>query len=71
MVNMKNTIDSNSIYILDLAVLEYIKDPENPETNYQVAIIYEQLGQWAAALSFFLRAAERTKDKDLSYESVS
>jgi len=67
---MKNTIEKNSINILEQAVLEYVKDPENPETNYRVAIIYEQLGQWAAALSYFLRAAERTKDKDLSYECI-
>lgn len=47
---------------------EYILDSENPEKNYKLAREYERLGQSAAAISFFLRASERTTDKLLSYD---
>ena len=67
---MKHTIDKNAINALEQAVLEYIQKPEDADLNFKVALIYESLGQWASALSYFLRAAERTKDKDLAYECI-
>lgn len=47
----------------------YAHDTENPELNFNLALEYEKLGQTAAAISFFLRAADRTEDLDLAYES--
>jgi tetratricopeptide (TPR) repeat protein len=70
MVNMKYTIDKNEINILEQTILEYIQKPEDAELNFNVALVYENLGQWAAALSHFLRAAERTKNKNLAYECI-
>lgn len=55
---------------LSKAVNEYILDPENPLLNYNVAIEYFSIGQTAAALSYYLRAAERTEDLDLAYECM-
>lgn len=52
------------------AISEYARDTENAEKNYTLAMLYEKIGQYAAAVSFFLRAAERTEDKDLSYECL-
>jgi len=49
---------------------KYVKEPENAETNFNLAYWYEEQGQTAAAISFYLRAAERTLDLDLSYESM-
>jgi tetratricopeptide (TPR) repeat protein len=50
------------------ALYAYVKDTENPELNFNLALEYEKVGQTAAAISFFLRAADRTQDLDLAYE---
>lgn len=52
------------------AIPEYARDPENPEKNYIVALFYEEIQQTAAAISFFLRTAERTNDVLLAYECL-
>lgn len=57
--------------MLNQRLIEYIKDVENPETNFNLAIEYLNIGQTAAALSYFLRCAERSKENlDLSYECL-
>jgi tetratricopeptide (TPR) repeat protein len=55
---------------LNLAIKEYATDTENPEKNFQLALIYDKLLQYAGAISFYLRAAERTENKDLAYVCV-
>lgn len=52
------------------ALYAYVKDTENPELNFNLALEYEKIGQTAAAISFFLRASERTQDLDLAYECL-
>ena len=47
---------------------KYISDPNNPDTNYWLAYEYEKIGQNAAALSYYLRCAEISEDKNLVYE---
>ena len=49
---------------------KYVFDCENPEINYELGIEYYSLGQTAAAISYLLRAAERTEDKNLAYECL-
>ena len=49
---------------------KYINDPSNPDTNYWLAYEYEKIGQNAAALSYYLRCAEISEDKNLVYESL-
>jgi predicted O-methyltransferase YrrM/tetratricopeptide (TPR) repeat protein len=52
-------------------LIEYILDPENPETNFNLATEYFSIGQTAAAISFFLRCADRSGDDlDLAYECL-
>jgi len=48
----------------------YVIDSENAECNYNLAREYHSLGQTAAAISFYLRCAERTEDKNLEYECL-
>jgi len=50
----------------------YINDPLDPYVNAQLGEEYDKLGQGAAALSYFLRAAELLHDvnKDLSYNCL-
>ena len=55
---------------LNEALIVFATDTENADHNYNLAIIYDLLGQTAAAISYFLRAAERTEDKNLSYECL-
>lgn len=48
----------------------YILLPNDPETNFDLAIYYDDLGHTASALSYYLRTAERTTDDFLRYECL-
>ena len=37
----------------------FIFDTENPNTCYELGLVYEALGHTAAALTFFLKTAEK------------
>lgn len=52
------------------ALKNYIDDPENPHCNFALALEYAKLEQGAAAITYFLRCAERTDDTDLAYECL-
>lgn len=56
--------------MLDKLLLEYVDTPESALTNYALANEYYDLGQTAAAISFYLRTAERTEDTTLAYECL-
>ncbi len=58
------------MFELQDALINYINDTENPEKNYDLALCYERIGQTAAAISYHLRAAERTENKELAYECL-
>lgn len=49
---------------------EYINDPEDSNTNLLLAFHYNEINQTASAISFFLRTAERTRNKELQYECM-
>ena len=49
---------------------DYVLDPNNPEKNFEVARAYDHLGQFASAVSFYIRTAERTEDFLLRYECL-
>jgi len=51
-------------------IKKYSVEPENAEKNFILANLYDGMGQTAAAISFYLRAAERTEDQDLMYECM-
>ena len=48
----------------------FVLDPENPENNFNLALYYDNIGQTASALSYYLRCAERTDDDLLKYECL-
>lgn len=56
--------------MLDTILNEYAFDTENPILNYKLGLEYEKIGHTASAISFFLRAAERTEDSLLTYECL-
>jgi len=51
-------------------LLPYVNDPNDPWNNFRLGLEYEQQGQTGAAISFYLRTAERTQDDNLQYESL-
>jgi len=55
---------------LSSAIKTYVQDTSNPKLAYDLAIIYEDIGQTASAITFYMRAAENTDDKELSYECL-
>lgn len=48
----------------------YIDNPEDSDANFNLALEYDSLGQTGAALSFYLRAAERATDDLKQYEAL-
>lgn len=55
---------------LNELLILFANDPENANINYALAITYNSMNQTAAAISYYLRAAERTDDDNLSYECL-
>jgi hypothetical protein len=49
---------------------QYVANPENDLINFYLGAEYQALGHTAAAISFYLRAAERTEDLLLRYECM-
>ena len=41
---------------------KYIESPEDPEANFALGLHYHSIDQTASAVSFYLRAAERSGD---------
>jgi len=68
-INIKSTVDATSYYLITL-LNQYIQDPSNPESNFQLALHYDNIGQTASATSYYLRTAERTQDDVLKYECL-
>jgi hypothetical protein len=48
----------------------YCMNTNGDVQNYELALEYYKRRQYASAVSFFLRAAERTENKNLAYESI-
>jgi len=48
----------------------FINNTEDAQTNFKLGLEYEKLGQTAAAVSFYLRSAERSSDDVLAYEAL-
>ena len=51
-------------------LLDFINNPLSPIINFNLANVYYSQEHYAAALSFYLRAAEFSQDRDLVYESL-
>jgi len=49
---------------------EFAMDPENAQKNFNLGVWYKKQNHLAPALTYFLRASERTDDINLAYESL-
>jgi GR25 family glycosyltransferase involved in LPS biosynthesis len=61
------SIEKNQI---ELLLEMYSADPENAESNFNLAVWYWNEGHTAPAMSYFLRCAERSEDQLLAYEAL-
>lgn len=56
--------------VLEDLIYQYVNDPNRDEHNWALALYYDGQGQWATAVSYYLRTAERTSDILLKYECL-
>lgn len=56
--------------ILTSTLNDYISDVNDPILNFRLALVYDHMGQTAAAISYYTRAAEKTDDDLLAYECL-
>jgi hypothetical protein len=70
MKTIESLLDVNDKTELEVLLTKYALDPENPEHNFNLGIWYEDARHNSAALSYFLRCAERTEDDLLAYEAL-
>lgn len=56
--------------MLEQKLYQYAMNPECAETNYELAKEYHKLSQFASAVSFYIRAAEKSNDVDTKYNSL-
>ena len=57
-------------YKLEKRIEDYVLNPRDAILNFDLACSYHDIQQYAAALSYYLRCGELSKDKDLVYESL-
>lgn len=55
---------------LNYVLEKFVMDSENPELNYQLGLLYENIGQTAAAITYYLRSSERTTVIEHAYECL-
>ena len=58
------------VVLLEKCLFDFINYPYFDMNNFNLAYEYELINQTAAAISYYLRCAEFTKNEDLSYESL-
>lgn len=65
--NSKKTMEKD---ILKSLLYNYIESPDCPEINFNIGVYYHEIGQTASAISYYLRAAERSTENILMYEAL-
>ena len=58
------------MFDLQQLLKNFIFDPENPEHNLSLAMHYDNIGQNASAISYYLRCAERVDEKIIQYQCL-
>ena len=55
---------------LESLVVRYVYNPSDPICNFDLGFYYEELGHTASAMSYYLRAAERTPESLFQFECL-
>ena len=63
----KEKILSKSLQSL---IYAFVGNPSDPEANFDLALHYDSIDQWASAISYYVRTAERSDDKQFQYEAL-
>lgn len=63
-------VDALQEVMINKLIYDYIEDPEDYNKNYNLGGYYESIGQTASAVSYYLRAAERSKNNIFQYECL-
>jgi hypothetical protein len=72
-LNLKSESEFIAMYMqnnITPLITEFALDPNNPEKNFEIALAYDEIGQTASAVSFYIRTAERAEDELLKYECL-
>lgn len=56
--------------MLTIALNNYVQNNKDPQVNFNLGWAYELAGQTGAAVGFYLRAADKTDNVTLRYESI-
>lgn len=57
-------------YNLQNLLNNFIQNPESPENNFYLGTYYDNIGQSASAVSYYLRTAERSQFELIKYQCV-
>ncbi len=57
-------------YDLQNLLNNFIQDPESPENNFYLGTYYDNLGQTASAISYYLRTGERSESDLIKYQCI-
>lgn len=57
-------------YKLQEKINKYVSSPRDANINFELACEYFDIKQYASAISYYLRCAELSNNKDLEYESL-
>lgn len=55
---------------MTIELYNYIQNPNNAKANFELGLFYENIGQTGAAISFYLRTAEKSQTDIEQYESL-
>lgn len=75
-LNLINVEEFKNIYVredtknIDILLCDYIMKPNDADNNFNLAVYYDDIGQTASAISYYLRTAERTENDLLKYECL-
>jgi len=65
-----NDFQLNDFQLNDSPLQKYIKNTEDPYKNFDLGYFFEKQNHLSPAISFYLRAADRTMNKELQYISL-
>ena len=67
---LPNASDKDDQVFDNIKLYAFIQNPLDANINFDLGYAYEKSGQTAAAVSFYLRTAEKTTDINFQYESL-
>ena len=70
LISPEQFVDIYLVNSLTNLLAHYVKNPNNALINYRLALAYYNQGQTASAVSYFIRAAERTDNVEMQYASL-